>query len=82
MRRNSRTRVKDVKVLRGAEIGSDHYLVLLKMSGNNMVERSKLVSKSVRIRAVRLNDGRVKLKQKMNNIGHREESIERGMVRV
>ena len=30
--------MKDVKVVRGAEIGSDRYLVLLKMSRKNRVD--------------------------------------------
>ena len=82
VRRDSRTRVKDVKVVRGAEIGSDHYLVLLKMSEKSMVERSRAVSKNVRIRTDRLKDKRVRLEfkirlqQKMNTTGHREESME------
>ena len=82
VRRDSQTRVKDVKVVRGAEIGSDHYLVLLKMSKNSMVERSRAVSKNVRIRTDRLKDKRVRLEfklrlqQKMNTTGHREESME------
>ena len=32
VRRDSRVRVKDVKVVRGADVGSDHYLLLMKMS--------------------------------------------------
>ena len=32
--------MKDIKVVRGAKIGSDHYLVLLKMSKKNRVESS------------------------------------------
>ena len=32
VRREDRRRVKDTKVVRGAEIGSDHYLVLLKLT--------------------------------------------------
>ena len=80
-------RVKVVKVVRGAEIGSDHYLVLLKMNRKRRVERHRRLEEDVRIRTDRMKDRGVRLKfemrlkQRISNIGqiavsHREESIE------
>ena len=68
-------RVKDVKVVRGTEIGSGHNLVLLKMSRKSRVERHRRLEKNMRIRTDRLKDKGVRLKfemrlkQKMNIIG-------------
>ena len=43
-------RVKDAKAVRGAEIGSNHLLVLLRMSGKRRVERHRRIEGNVRIR--------------------------------
>ena len=53
VRKDNRKRIKDVKVVRGDEIRSDHYLVLLKMSGRKRMERCKKVEQNVRIRTDR-----------------------------
>ena len=48
-------RVHDVKVVRGAEIGSDRHLVLMKMSMRSKVERKNRVKNKARVKIERLN---------------------------
>ena len=86
VRKGDRVRVNDVRVVRGAEIGSDHHLVLLKISKMNRGGRHRKVEESVRIRTDRLKDRCIRLKfekrlkQKMSirgqRVSHREESSE------
>ena len=84
VRKDNRVKVKNIKVVRSAEMGSDHYLVLLKMSRKNRVEsRCKKAGgcrkseENMRIMTDRLKDRGVRLKfemrlkQKMSIIGQR-----------
>ena len=47
-------RVKDVKVLRGADVSSDHYLLLMKMSMGCKVQRGEKKAENMAIRTDRL----------------------------
>ena len=48
MKKETKTRVHDVKVVRGAEIGSDHHLVLMKLSMRSKGERKDRVKNGAR----------------------------------
>ena len=61
VRKDNRVRVEDVKAVRAVEIGSDHYLVLFKMSRKSRMERCRGLEENVRIRIDRLKDRRVRL---------------------
>ena len=54
VRRETKTRVHDVKVVRGAEIGSDHHLVLMKLSMRSKGERKDRVKNRARVKIERL----------------------------
>ena len=56
MRRETKTRVHDVKVVRGAEIGSDHHLVLMKLSMRIKGEGKDRVKNGTRVSIERLMD--------------------------
>ena len=63
-------RVKDVKVVRGADVSSDHYLLLMKMSMGYKVQKGEKKAENVAIRTDRLKDREVRMKLvKMNELG-------------
>ena len=84
VRRETKARVHDVKAVRGAEIGSDHHMVLMKLSKKSKCKgegRDRLSSRA-RIRTERLKDGheqvkyQCRLKQKMNSAVDRKDQVE------
>ena len=83
VRREIRMRVKDVKMVRGAEVSSDHYLLVMKMSMGCKVQKAEKKGENVSIQTDRLKEVRevsmkfqAKLLMKMNELGvNREETI-------
>ena len=75
VRKDAKARVHDVKVVRGAEIGSDHHLVLMKLNKKIKEEAKGRVVSGPKIRIERLKDRHEQLryqwriKQKMNWLG-------------
>ena len=76
-------RVKDVKVVRGAGVSSDRYLLLVKMSLGYKVQKAEKKDENMEIQADRLKDRevrmefQVKLLVKMNELDlNREEMIQ------
>ena len=75
VRREIHMRVKDVKVLRGAEVSNDHYLLVMKMSMGCKVQKAEKKGENVSIQTDRLKDREVRMKLqakllvKMNELG-------------
>ena len=65
VRRDTRVRVKDVKVVRGAHVSSDHCLLMMKMSMGRKVEKPEKKVENVVIQTDRLKDREVKMKFQM-----------------
>ena len=78
VRRETKTRVHDVKAVRGAEIGSDHHLVLMKLSMRSKGKRKDRVKNRARVKIERLKERgeqltyHYRIRQKMNS-GRRHE---------
>ena len=74
-------RVKDVKVVRGADVSSDHYLLLTKMSMGCKVQKGEKKAENVAIRTDRLKDREVRMKfqakllVKMNELGLSRDEV-------
>ena len=82
VRRETKARVHDVKVVRGAEIGSDHHMVLMKLSKKSKCkgEGRDRVNSRARVRTERLKHRHEQLKyqcrlrQKINSaVGHKDQ---------
>ena len=83
VRKETKIRVHDVKVVRGAEIESDYHLVLMKLSMRSKGERKDMVKNRARVKIERLKERGEQLKyqcrirQKMNS-GSRHEGQAEG----
>ena len=82
VRRDTRVRVKDVKVVRGADASSDHYLLLMKMSMRCKVQKAEKKAENVAIQIDRLKERKVRIKfqaKLLEKMNERELSREEGI---
>ena len=73
VRRDTRVSVKDVQVVRGADISSDHYLLLMKMSMRCKVQNAKKKVENVAIQTDRLKEREMRMKLKVKLLYREDE---------
>ena len=75
-------RVKDFKVVRGADVSSDHYLLLMEVSMRCKVQNAKKKAENVAIQTDRLKEREVRMKfqaKLLEKMNERELSREEGI---